>query len=693
MPLLEALDVDNGIPFGQVREGRSPLLKGVVLESGKHDFSALWEPLDQYIMQQVLNAVAENRKVVYINSKHIEKYQFFLPEPKHHFDDTVAVHGVFLEGDQGAPLYLLKTVSGPSSLNLLGRFCCGDENLAKACKKIAHEEQNNNPEALLAEIIHVPQAITANISGRPSLRDFEIVYGPGDSGLADDQQLKCEDLCLQVKAGRLLLFSRKLNKEIKPRLASAHNTGGLNLPVYQFLHAMQGINGWVGGISLSQVFTTLPYLPEIRIDNLIISERRWLFNKLEIDELHTHPSIEQKLSAFNAMRTQKLITRYVTLTEGDNTLEFDLDQAFSVLTLINEVKNKKMATLTASCRGRTDQSFQQNGAIYRQEFVIPCRMKTDKNRPTAVSADIESLDVHQMKKITSLPGEKWTYVKIYTGEAGADKLMAEQIAPLANELIKNKVIEQWFFIRYADPSPHLRVRFKLTQDYNTQQLNESLYKLLRVAYQEGAIKKIVEDCYLPEIVRYGGPKILPVCERLFHLNSVVVADIIGSSLSCPNTDELRWKMCLHLAWKLTMSVCDSLPQMEQFYKNTAAAYDLEFGHSQSIKKQVSENYRLAMPDVSGCLKPGFYAPSNDHLKTVILPAYTQAAKQLKALCLSEKIDVFGIIQSLIHMDCNRMFVINPRANEWILYHYLARYTRTVIARNFKPGVDVVAGFV
>ncbi len=692
VPLLEALDVDNGILFGPARTGRSPLLKGITPAAGPQNFSASWEPLDEFLMQQIFAAIAEDRPYVQINSSDIKKYTMFVTEPPHGFDDTVAIHGSFLKDEHGAPLYQLKSITGPSSLSLLGRFCCGNEQLAAACKTVAAREQQHKPDAILAEIVHVQQAITANISGRPGLRHHEIVYGPGDSGLPAAQQIKCDDLCLQVQAGRLILFSKTLNKEVKPRLASAHNTGGLNLPVYQFLHALQGSDGWLAGIELSRVFSTLPYLPEIRIDQLIIADRRWVLNRVEIQQLHTHASLEQKLNAFKTLQQEKGITRFVTLTEGDNTLEFDLDLPLSVLILVNEIKSKKLATLTASARGRTDQGFADSAGIFRQEFVLPCHIKHNSGVMTTQWAKSQDMDAQHIKSMTSLPGEQWTYLKIYTGEATADQLIAEQIAPLAQALIAEQLVTQWFFIRYADPDFHLRIRFKLHKILDNHELHRRLYQKLREAYQQGLVKNIVEDSYMPEISRYGGPDLLPVCEQLFYLNSEVVCDALVSAQAHPDQDQFRWQMCLHLAWKLAMGVSDSLAQMEQFFKTTAAAYDLEFGQNPSIKKQLSNNYRLAMKDVSDCLKPDFYTPSNPLINSQILPAYQQTIKQLKTQCDDTNVDVFGIIQSLIHMDCNRMFVINQRGNEWIAYHYLARYSRTVIARNFTPGVEVAAGF-
>src|SRR5262249_21929470 len=59
---------------------------------------------------------------------------------------------------------------------------------------------------------------------------------------------------------------------------------------------------------------------------------------------------------------------------------------------------------------------------------------------------------------TFLPGGEWFYAKLYGGTATADRLLRDEIAPFVGELLEEGVIDRWFFIRYTDPNPHLRLR-------------------------------------------------------------------------------------------------------------------------------------------------------------------------------------------------------------------------------------------
>ena len=690
--LLEALDIDNGIPFGQKRLGRSPLLNGVMPMKITHAINIDWSPMDQFMMTKIIDAISNKNPVVQIKSKEIEKYKEIQQKPAR-FNDSITLHGSLLEDENGKVLYKMNSIAGPSALMLFGRFCCGSEELEDACKLLAEQEQYNDDSVIYAEIVHMAQARAANVSCRPSLRAKEVIYGPGDSGLNSCDQINCNDLYLRVVSGRLQLYSKKLNKEIKPRLASAHNTGGLNLPIYQFLHALQGVDGWYAGLSLNGAIDSLPYIPEIRIDNVIFFERRWIISREEILTIHKGKTDDDKINKLKSLIVERNISRYIALSEGDNNLDFDLNTPFSALLFINEVKNKESVKLIASLKGRTNKLFNMGGHTYRHEFVVPCFAKSINNISTN-KIDNNIMSIEQAKDITSLPCETWKYLKIYTGEASADKLLANHLAPLANWLKKEGHIKKWFYIRYQDPDSHIRVRFELAAAYQTDVLNQILYKPLKLLYKQGLIQNIVEDSYFPEVGRYGGTEILPICEDLFYLNSVLVSEVVKLTFADPNKDEIRWKICLRFAWQLTMEVCESLEHAEQFFKAVAASYDNEFNSDGNamIKKKLSLNYREAMKDVANALHVDNELVDSSLTCQAVFAEYSKKLSQLKQLCKTNDQDVMALLQSLIHMDCNRVFVIGPRANEWIIYNYLAKYIRTVIARKFVLGKDVISGF-
>ena len=63
-------------------------------------------------------------------------------------------------------------------------------------------------------------------------------------------------------------------------------------------------------------------------------------------------------------------------------------------------------------------------------------------------------------------GDSWVYYKIYSGAKTSDSILAEIIKPLTEALLKEKIIDKWFFIRYSDPKHHIRLRFHYEDPHN-----------------------------------------------------------------------------------------------------------------------------------------------------------------------------------------------------------------------------------
>ena len=81
---------------------------------------------------------------------------------------------------------------------------------------------------------------------------------------------------------------------------------------------------------------------------------------------------------------------------------------------------------------------------------------------------------------------------------------------------------RFFYIRYSDADgPHLRLRFRGTEEWLTQTLRPLLEPMLSAEGQW----KVVD--YVPEPARFGGAEVLPWAEEHFHISSRVALDRIN----------------------------------------------------------------------------------------------------------------------------------------------------------------------
>ena len=106
-------------------------------------------------------------------------------------------------------------------------------------------EEAHRPDAIFAEIVHLPQGRIGNILSRPVLREHEIPF-LGRSGAPRERQIPITDLTVTVAGTRIVLRSRRLGREVIPRLTSAHNYRRGSLGIYRFLCMLQN-QGSQGG--------------------------------------------------------------------------------------------------------------------------------------------------------------------------------------------------------------------------------------------------------------------------------------------------------------------------------------------------------------------------------------------------------------------------------------------------------------
>ena len=81
---------------------------------------------------------------------------------------------------------LLHHVGGPSGANLLGRFCHADPDLLANVAEHLREEEALDPDAIFAEVVHLPEGRLGNVLLRPVLRPrrdpvSRSIRGPGGS--------------------------------------------------------------------------------------------------------------------------------------------------------------------------------------------------------------------------------------------------------------------------------------------------------------------------------------------------------------------------------------------------------------------------------------------------------------------------------------------------------------------------------
>src|SRR5262249_38295573 len=230
--------------------------------------------------------------------------------------------------DDGDFRVLVEMADGPSGARLLGRFCHGDERLRATVETHLRAEEALRADAVFAEIVHLPEGRVGNVLSRPVLRGHEIPF-LGRSGAPAETQIALHDLMIRVEGRRVVLFSRRLGREVIPRLSTAHNFIWRSLGAYRFLCSLQEQGRatrltWNWG-----ALDHAAFLPRVTHGRAILSRARWRVKKNDLPELPA-PLPAAAFTGLRRWREARHIPRLAVLADLDNRLLVDFENVLAV---------------------------------------------------------------------------------------------------------------------------------------------------------------------------------------------------------------------------------------------------------------------------------------------------------------------------------------------------------------------------
>src|SRR5262249_33208290 len=148
---------------------------------------------------------------------------------------------------------------------------------------------------------------------------------------------------------------------------------------------------------------------------------------------------------------------------------------------------------------------------YAHEIVVPFV----KSAPAERKAEERTVSAPRPVRRSFPPGTEWAYVKLYTGSSTADRVLVEDVAPVAKEALDSGVTDRWFFIRYADPEWHVRLRFHGDPRRLRGELLPALERATEPLLADGRLWRVAHDTYEREVDRYGGAEAIELAESVF----------------------------------------------------------------------------------------------------------------------------------------------------------------------------------
>lgn len=684
LPLMEVLDQDRGIGYGD-REGQyldsHPLIKGLGFSADQRKesmqnqissslFADFWRT-DGHSMKELEVYLPDVLLAKFSGSNTAE-----LPVTGFVFGEILAKNIVAL--DSGDFRFNMMACSGPSALPLMARFSHLDADLESKLRECAAMEDARCGQAVIAEIVHLPEDRIGNIMQRPRLRKYEIPF-LGNSSVSSQYQIPLTDLYVSVKDGKVWLRSESLDRYVIPRLSCAHNFR-YGVTAYQFLCDLQFQSNSLDVSWNWGHLDRLPFLPRVSYKHLILSRARWQISKEAIDDL---------LGKDDSEFVTRLADRFnlperIVLADADNELQLDLTNPFAQKILVERLR-KGNTKLFESLRGMGSPVKDKKGRCYANEVILPFSTGSEISHPSSKPESISS-----GRLIRSFPpGSEWVYVKLYCGERDADMILSEQISRMVHEFEERKMINKWFFIRYHDPEPHIRLRFQIRNDstgITYGRILDNINSVLAPLVASGIAHRIAYDTYDREVGRYGEDTI-EICEDIFWYDSDYLLKIIPHFLK-PGGIHARWVYAAtgvdDMLTAFGATIQERLILVDRWWEGFAG----EFRIGREAKKKMDSRYREFKPMLETNLNVD-----------IVSGAKANAERGLRFAGLKDAFKLFGnvprersmeVLASLCHMYLNRIFFSNQRENEMMVYHFLGKYYHSRISR-FKINAVTSSG--
>lgn len=663
LDLLYALDPEVGIGYSiPAPEKENQLLETLnIAAKRKKGQSGHWSPAHSYLLEQWHNAPGERVKIIRLHESGLNGLKSS--------NGSSALSGLsVLFRIVNNDLYL-ESAGGVNAPALMGRFTVANPEIAEAARQMAAQQQADNPELLFAEILHLAGPHTDNVNRREPVWAHEIPV-TAVSTLPEDRQLALADLKIRIENNKVILYSEKHRKVVIPRLTSAYNHSIDKLPLFRFLADVSyQYSRFALDLDLRAFFPGLTYYPRVTYKNTILHLATWVIPEVQV-RLLNQKETPDILANFRNVAGNLDLPPVFSLVEGDQQLVFYRDTEADIIFFSTCIRQKNEVVLKEYLTEEKDNTLikNQNGQAMASQFnayLLP-------SKPMAIVPPDFTVPSAERIPRKFMPGSEWLYLKIYTSRIGVKRLLLK-ILPLIRRRYAHGRIKRWFFIRYDDHAPHIRLRMQIDPQ-DTGVILMAFKEKLEDGISQHVIREYQVDVYSRELERYeaGG---MAATEDLFWASSELPLKLFG--LQDKGLPLLSYQVALRTVMDMIITFLPEPVTQLDFVKISYRQFLPEF-EDNKLQVEMDKKYR----ELSAQLRP-LLNDENFYRSSGLLKPGKQFTKALNALVLpveGHQNDKGDFIRSLIHMHLNRLFTDEARKQEMVVYYLLHKFLKAEQAR-------------
>jgi thiopeptide-type bacteriocin biosynthesis protein len=442
---------------------------------------------------------------------------------------------------RGAYQLVVGPVAGAQAAGrLLGRFSDMLPQAEGELAAILEVEEQLAPGTLCAEIVDVPlDAHGANVLLRTPVAQHEVPVG-GRASVPADRVVPLRELVVGVRNDRF--YVRWPRKNVDVVLRQGHmlnNVSSIGLVKFLADVSRDGcpvFTGFQWGPA-----KTFPFLPRVQVGRLVLSLAQWRLSARVVQGELRAGDAAGFGDRLGSWRKHWNVPRHVYLSDQDNRLLLDLEQPAHVEELRREMRccpEDAFVELQEGLPGPDDAWLEGEGGHYVCELTVSVVQDAEKRSRTA-SAPAPVAPARELPPRSTVvrpPGSEWLYLKLYVAHFLEEDLISGPVRKFAQHVVERGLAADWFFVRYADPSPHVRLRFRGDAATRTASLVPVVLAWLERLVAEQTCQRFVIDTYDREVERYGGVHGIGLAERIAAIDSAAVAGLLEVLPRSPTLD-------------------------------------------------------------------------------------------------------------------------------------------------------------
>ncbi|QNK63724.1 lantibiotic dehydratase [Pedobacter sp. PAMC26386] len=650
VPLMEVMDPGVGIGYDNLTSGfhkeKEEFTEGLRTRK-EPEIKMEWREAERMIFKKWNNLSKSGVGKIVLTQEDID----LLPESKSLLPPGMSI--LYKNVDQEL---WIDQISGVSGIELGARFGVPNVVIEQQLRNICEQGMSLNDDFIFAEIAFSPADKTSNIKQRGHFYPYEIPILT-HSTRSEEKSIKLNDLVISMSNDTVLLRSVKLNKYVIPRLSSAYNIRLTTIPAFRFLCDLQrqGVKSNLA-FSLERLFPGLDYYPRVQLGRAILSPAKWILDETKIKKI---------VAGHNQGLQEELqLPPYFSWNERDNFLVFNGAHQDDLDMFKKCIRNKKSVTLEEYVFPECSDLHNTIKKAYASQYIA-CVVNQSKSYapPQPMAGIIGNTKKLKTKRAFFLEDE-WLYLKLYAHDSLMDGILIHIILPLLRKYKENNPGFKWFFIRYNDPDHHIRLRFFMAEKSAHNLLTELKGKL-KPLYQSGKISEVLLDTYQRELERYSA-ELIDEIESIFYKDSEYILNELYE-----NGSETRFKLnfAVHSALQMVKCFIHDKKQRLEFFNSVLASFSIEFNSGdKEITRKMDLRYRRFRAELIE--NEQFYRQINNknylHLNQLLIAINEKISNWKSA-------DKRSLISSLIHMHMNRIFENDPRAYEYLAYHFMKKH--------------------